>query len=78
MPEKKCSGECIRCTFQQQVYCAAQHGHAIMAFMPAIIERLDRLGESLSKFGPAEVFNPLKEDEAQPSPGAENRGLETI
>ena len=69
MPEKKCTGECIKCSFQQQIYCAAQHGHAIMAFMPAIIERLDRLD---SKFGPAEVFNPLKE-EAQKGPGAENK-----
>ena len=70
MPEKKCTGECIKCTFQQQVYCAAQHGHAIMAFMPAIIERLDRLE---SRFGRADIFNPLEKEEAQNVPGAENR-----
>ena len=29
--DKKCSGECIKCSFQQQIYCAAQHGHAIMS-----------------------------------------------
>lgn len=75
MPEKKCTGECIRCTFQQQVYCAAQHGHAIMAFMPAIIERLDRLD---AKFGQADIFNPLKDGGAQKVPGADNRGIETI
>ena len=71
--DKKCSGECIKCSFQQQIYCAAQHGHAIMEFMPAIIERLDRIA---AKFGNAEIFNPLKE-EAQKVPGAESRGIET-
>lgn len=74
MPDKKCTGECIRCTFQQQVYCAAQHGHAIMAVMPAIIERLDRLD---AKFGQAEIFNPLKE-EAQKTAGADNRAAVTL
>ena len=72
--DNKCTGECIKCSFQQQTYCAAQHGHAIMTYMPAIIERLDRL---VSKFGAGDIFNPLKE-EAQKSPGAENRGLQSI
>ena len=75
MPEKKCTGECIKCSFQQQIYCAAQHGHAIMAVMPAIIERLDRLE---ARFGPAALLNPLKDDGAQNDPGAENRGFGTI
>ena len=70
MTDKKCTGECIKCNFQQQVYCAAQHGHAIMAVMPAIIERLDRLE---SKFGRADIFNPLAKEEAQNGFGAENR-----
>lgn len=70
-----CTGDCLKCSFQQQTYCAAQHGHAIMTYMPAIIERLDRLE---AKFGPTDIINPLKEDKAQKGPGAENRGLETI
>lgn len=75
MADRVCNGECIKCLFQQQVYCAAQHGHAIMAFMPAIIERLDRLE---TKFGNANIINPLEKDEAQRGPGAENKGPETI
>ena len=75
MPDKKCTGECIKCNFQQQVYCAAQHGHAIMAFMPAIIERLDMLN---SRFGQADIFNPLVKEEAQKGSGADNKGLTTI
>ena len=70
-----CTGDCMKCSFQQQIYCAAQHGHAIMSFMPAIVERLDRLE---AKFGQTDIINPLKEDKAQKGPGAENRGLETI
>ena len=75
MEEKKCTGNCIACSFQQQTYCAAQHGHAIMTYMPAIIERLERLE---SKFVPADIINPLKEDKAQSEAGAENRASETI
>ena len=72
--DNKCTGECIRCSFQQQTYCAAQYGHAIMAVMPAIIERLDMLN---AKFGQAEIFNPLKEDGAQKTSGANSREAET-
>ena len=71
MPDKKCNGECIKCSFQQQTYCAAQRSYAIMTYLPAIIERLDRLE---AKFGGA-VFNPM-EEKAQSVPGAENRGAE--
>ena len=70
-----CTVDCLKCSFQQQIYCAAQHGHAIMSFMPAIVERLDRLE---AKFGQADIINPWKEDKAQNGPGAENRGPETI
>lgn len=77
MPEKKCTGDCLACSFQQQVYCAAQHGHAIMAFMPAIIERLDRLDSALSGFSHQEIINPLK-DNAQKDSGAENRESQTF
>ena len=75
MEEKRCTGDCLKCSFQQQVYCAAQHGHAIMTFLPGIIERLDRIENEMAKFGQADIINPLKkEDEAQKDPGAENRG----
>ena len=72
---QSCTGDCLKCSFQQQTYCAAQHGHAIMTYMPAIIEKLDAV---LSRFGQADIINPLKEDKAQKSSGAESRELETI
>lgn len=70
-----CTGDCLKCSFQQQTYCAAQYGHAIMDFMPAIIERLDRID---AKFGQTDIINPLKVDKAQKGSGAENREPETI
>ena len=73
MEEKKCSGNCIACSFQQQVYCAAQHGHAIMAALPAVFDRFDRIQAALAKFDKGSDFiNPLS-DEAQQGAGAENR-----
>ncbi len=66
----KCTGDCIKCSFQQQTYCAAQRGYAIMTYMPAIIERLDKIEADLPRFAPDGVFNPM---EAQKTSGAENR-----
>jgi hypothetical protein len=44
-----------------------------MTYMPAIIERLERLEKTLSGFTCQDIINPLK-DNAQKDPGAENRG----
>ena len=73
MAEKQCTGDCLKCSFQQQVYCAAQRSYALMTYIPGIIERLDRIENSLPSMG--EVFNPLKE-EAHEDAGAENRASE--
>ena len=75
--ENRCTGDCIKCSFQQQIYCAAQHGHAIMAIMPNIIERLTRIEAAFAAGEGMTFINPL-EDKAQESAGAENRAPETI
>lgn len=72
MAENKCTGECLKCSFQQQVYCSAQRTYAIMLNQEAIVNRLDRLDVMLSKFDPQDIINPL-EDNAQKGSGAENR-----
>lgn len=77
MEAKKCTGECIKCSFQQQVYCAAAHGHAIIELFPPLFERIDSLERRLARFDNAEIINPL-EDGAQKEAGAENRVSETI
>ena len=74
--EKKCTGECIKCHLNQQIYCAAQHGHAIMAALPSLFERLDLLEKRLSRFDATNIINPL-EDDAQKCSGADNREQET-
>lgn len=77
MADKVCSGDCLKCSFQQQVYCAAQHGHAIMTIMPILISRLERIEAGISGIAPNdnEMINPLKID-AQKGSGAENRESE--
>ena len=74
MADFKCTGECLKCSFQQQVYCSAQRTYAIMANQEAIVARLDRLDAELSKFNNNDVI-PL-EDRAQQDGGAENRPSE--
>lgn len=68
MAEKTCTGECLKCSFQQQVYCSAQRTYAIMENQEAIVERLDRI---LARFDTSNLI-PL-EDSAQDGSGAENR-----
>lgn len=73
----KCTGECLKCSFQQQVYCSAQRTYAMMNNQEVIVERLDRLDAMLSRFDTKDIINPL-EDSAQKGPGADNRGTATI
>lgn len=71
MAENTCTGECIKCSFQQQIYCAAQHGHAIMNNQRAIVERLDRLEAAMSSVSrPEGLINPLAKNDAQEADGA--------
>ena len=71
MAENKCTGECLKCNFQQQVYCAAQRTYAMMLNQEAIVNRLDRMEAMLSRFDTRDII-PL-EDNAQSGSGAENR-----
>lgn len=72
MPENKCTGDCLKCSFQQQTYCAAQRGYAIMSYMPAIIERLEKIDSALAGFTAGPMIS-LQEDKAQKPSGAKNR-----
>ena len=67
----KCTGECLKCPFQQQVYCSAQRTYAIMNNQEAIVNRLDLIEDMLSRFDPKDII-PLV-DNAQKGSGAENR-----
>ena len=76
MAENKCTGDCIKCSLQQQVYCAAQRTFGIMKNQEAIVSRLDIIEAALSAFGSQPIIS-LNQEEAQKDPGAENRGSES-
>ena len=79
MAENTCNGECIKCSFQQQVYCSAQRSYAIMENQRAIVERLDRLEASTSAITTkGAIINPLEDSKAQIPGGAENRPEPTV
>ena len=71
MAENKCTGDCLKCSFQQQMYCSARRTYAILNNQEAIVNRLDILEDMLSKFESKDII-PL-EDNAQKGSGAENR-----
>lgn len=79
MAENKCTGDCLKCSFQQQVYCAAQRSYAIMENQRAIVDRLDRIAESVGSITTGNnIINPLEDNKAQNPGGAENRPETTI
>lgn len=67
-----CTGDCLKCSFQQQTYCAAQRSYGIMKNQEAIVARLDAIEIALASFAPGKIIN-LLEDNAQKGSGAENR-----
>ncbi len=72
MAENACTGECIRCSIQQQIYCAAQHGHAIMNNQRTIVGRLDRLEAAIESVSSQDkLINPLAVKQTQEADGAE-------
>lgn len=70
MAAQTCTGDCLKCSFQQQTYCAAQRTYGIMKNQEAIVARLDAISAALEAFAPSQVFNPM-EDSAQKDSGAE-------
>lgn len=76
---KTCTGDCLKCSFQQQTYCAAQRTYAIMENQRVIVERLERIESAIGDITTNnDIINPLKEDIAQIPGGAENRPEQTI
>ena len=78
MAERTCTGDCLKCSFQQQTYCAAQRSYGIMKNQEAIVAKLDAIISSLPKFTSNEIISLLNKDSAQKEAGAENRASETI
>ena len=86
MATKTCDGNCLSCSFQQQVYCAAQRTYQMMKNQEVFSTRLANMEEAVealrtafSRFNSEGVIiNPLvkpqraeKEKDAQSEVGAE-------
>lgn len=72
MAENKCTGDCLKCSLQQQVYCAAQRTFGIMKNQEVIVSRLNIIETALAAFGSQPIIS-LNEYDAQKPSGAENR-----
>ena len=68
---KQCTGDCLKCSFQQQVYCSSQRTFQMMKNQEAIYNKMLDLEKLLSK---ETLINPFKE--AQEGRGAENSSPE--
>ena len=73
---KTCTGDCIKCGFQQQTYCAAQRCYYLMDAVRGLADRLGRIEGALAALAaPGEII--AASAEAQTGPGAENSGPES-
>lgn len=84
MTERQCTGDCLKCPFQQHTYCAAQRTYAILKNQETIIRNQEtivhnqeELSAKLNSLGmaPAAEVIPF---EAQEGRGAENSSPEKI
>ncbi|MBO4718957.1 MAG: hypothetical protein J5658_03685 [Prevotella sp.] len=76
MEGQRCTGDCLKCSFQQQVYCSAQRTYGLMKNQEAIVARLEVIESRLSAFNTEEPIIKLK-TEAQKGSGADNREPES-
>ena len=63
----KCSGDCLKCSFQQRVYCSSQMSRnaidmlvAVLDNQKSILERLERVEKSIQSKD-EEIINPMAE-----------------
>lgn len=77
MPEQICTGDCLKCSLQQQVYCSAQRTYGMMKNQESVIARLNSIESKLQAF---ETGGPIikLETDAQIGSGAENREPEPL
>ena len=69
MADKTCTGDCLRCPMQQQIYCSSQRTYAMMENQRSFEARLERIERSLDRLANTESLIPL--DNAQSAGGAE-------
>ena len=68
--DKSCTGDCLRCSMQQQIYCSSQRTYAMLENHRAFAARLEDIEKRLEQLASPVNLIPLN-GEAQSSGGAE-------
>ena len=76
---KECTGDCLKCSFQQQVYCTSHFTYEMWRKQGNLEEAITRLEASISVLTDKNnIINQLEDNKAQNPGGAENRPEQTI
>ena len=74
MAEYKCSGDCIKCSPAQRLYCASQRAYAILETQQAILSQLAEIREKLNQ---EEAVTPI-DGTGTEEDGADNRDSQNV
>ena len=72
MEGRKCDGNCLGCSFQQQTYCSAQRTYALLKNQEAMFSHIGNLEEALAAMktaferfgGEGKIINPFEKVES--------------
>ena len=64
----QCTGDCLKCSQGQRLYCASQHSYMVMRMLSTMQEKFDQLSAKIEALQPNEdnIFNPLAEQKDDP------------
>lgn len=76
--ERKCDGQCQKCTLLQQTYCSAVRMHALIQHEPILFSRLEKIEEAMKAIEQRLIqFGEPVKDIAPIGAGADNTAPES-
>ena len=63
---KKCNGDCLKCSMQQQIYCSAQMSNILMGKVTEMEKDIASMKSAMSEKQTDDVFNPFDTKEDSP------------
>ena len=70
-----CHGDCIKCSFQQRIYCASYMARNNYAMIESVLDKLDSISSDMSemknKINEGELIRPFEEESTIKASGAE-------